>query len=246
MWRRALGLLCGVTTILAPAATLDDALAAETRLDSITALELFLAADRERPGDAFITQKIAQQYSDLVVDQTTPADKRRFAELALRYAERATELDPLNAVNVLSLAVARGKLAVHSDTREKVRLSRLIKADAERALALDPHYAWAHHILGRWHYEVTELGATARFFVKLFYGALPPANHREAISHLERATALEPAELNHWLELGFAYAAAGDRAKARVAWQHGLAMPPRGKHDAPAQQRARDALANLD
>jgi hypothetical protein len=26
-----------------------------------------------------------------------------------------------------------------------------VKEEAERALALDPNYAWAHHVIGRWH-----------------------------------------------------------------------------------------------
>lgn len=243
-----LGLLVAlaIAAPLAQGATLEDALAAEAQRDSERALELFLAVEKERPADASVLQKIAQQYSDLVVDQPHDEDRRRYALAALAYAEKAAALDPRSAVNVLSVAVARGKLAVYSDTREKVRLSRLIKADAERALELDPGYAWAHHVLGRWHYEVGELGATARFFVRLIYGGLPPANPREAISHLERATQLEPGELNHWLDLGFAYAAAGDRAKARAIWEHGLAMPSRNKHDDPAKQRARAALAKLD
>lgn len=236
-------LLAGV--LPARATPLADALAAEARLDSRAALAGFLAAAQAAPNDAFILQKIARQYSDLVVDQTTDEDRRRYAAAALAYAERAVALEPRNAVNVLSLAVARGKLAAYSDTREKVRLSRQIRADAERALALAPDYAWAHHVLGRWHYEVAELGATARLWVRLFYGGLPPASRTEAVAHLERATQLEPDELNHWLDLGFAYAAAGDATRARAAWEHGLAMPPRARHDAPAQQRARAALAKL-
>lgn len=241
-----LGLALAGVAGATPPDTIADALAAEARLDSPTALKLFLAAEQERPNDAFVLQKIARQYSDLVVEQLTDAERRRYAALALTYAEKAVALEPRNAVNVLSVAVARGKLAVYSDTREKIQLSRLIKADAERALALDPNYAWAHHVLGRWHYEVSELGATARFFVRLVYGGLPPASTSEAVAHLERATQLEPDELNHWLDLGFAYLAARDSAKARIAWLRGLGMPSRSKHDNPAKERTREAFAKLD
>lgn len=225
---------------------LADALAAEARLDSARALELFLAVEKQRPDDAFVLQKIARQYSDLVVDQPDDDARRRYATSALAYAERAAALNPRDAVNVLSIAVASGKLATYSSTHEKVRLSRRIKESAERALALDPGYAWAHHVLGRWHREVADLGATARVFVRLFHGGLPPASVSEAVSHLERAVALESTELNHWLELGFAHAAAGQSDQARAAWEHGLAMPSRGKHDEPAKQRARAALAKLE
>ena len=240
--------LAGLAVSL-PAAASDElvrtALAAEVRLDSRAALRLFEQADAARPNDAFILQKIARQYSDLVVDQPDIEAKKRYARIALDFAQRAVALQPDEAENVLSLAVCHGKLAVYSDAKTKVRYSRLVKEEAERALALNPDYAWAHHVLGRWHYEVAGLGTTSKFFVRLLYGGLPPASFDEGIRRLQRATELEPGELNHWLELGFAYAAAGQADAARTAWTRGLAMPSRGKHDEPAKQRARAALAGL-
>jgi tetratricopeptide (TPR) repeat protein len=222
-----------------------EAEAAEARSDPARALELLLQAEPARPDDARLLQKIARQYSDLVLDQPTRDAKRAYAQKALEYSQRATERNPRDAVNVLSVAISHGKLATYSDTRDKVRYSRLVREHAEQALALDPGYAWAHHILGRWHREVAELSGTARFFVKLFYGGLPPASNAEAARYLRRATELEPAELNHWLELGHVQAAAGDPAAARVAWEKGLGLPSRGKHDEPAKQRARVALEAL-
>jgi len=218
------------------------ALEAEARLDSARALELFLALEKQHPDDAFLLQKIARQYSDLVVDQRDVAEKRRLAGLALDYAERAAAAQPDDPVNLLSVAISRGKLAVYSDTRTKVRFSRDVKDYAERALALAPDYAWAHHVLGRWHHEVAALGVTARVVVKLFYGGLPTASVGAAVTHLERAVALEPGELTHHIELGFAYFAAGRTDDAKAAWERGLALPSRGKHDEPAKRRARAAL----
>lgn len=223
-----------------------EALAAEIRLDSRVALRLYEQADAARPNDAFILQKIARQYSDLVVEQPDAETKKHYAQTAFGYAQRAVALKPDDAVNVLSLAVCHGKLAVYSDTKTKIRYSRLVKEEAERALSLDPNYAWAHHLLGRWHYEVADLGATSKLFVRLLYGGLPKASLDEGVRHLRRATELEPDELNHWLELGFAHAAAGQTDAARAEWTRGLAMPSRGKHDESAKQRARAALARLD
>ncbi|MDI1249021.1 MAG: hypothetical protein PSV13_09185 [Lacunisphaera sp.] len=223
-----------------------EAQAAEARLEVRRALELFLQADAAQPDNAFILQKIARQYSDLVDDQPDITEKKRYAQTALDYARRAVALNPADPVNVLSVAICHGKLALYSDTREKVRNSRFVREDAERALALNPDYAWAHHVLGRWHYEVASLGSTAKFFVRLFYGGLPAASFDEGIRHLRRATELEPAELTHWLELGFACLAAGQPDAARRHWAHGLAMPSRHKPDEPAKRRARAALARLD
>lgn len=246
-----LALVLPLAGICAPAAGADsfiqDGLAAEQRLDTPRALEAFLAADRAKPDDPFILQKIARQYSDSVVDLPNDAvDARKHrAELALGYAQRAVELNPNSAENVLSLAVCHGTLAIYSDTRTKIRLSRLVKEEAERALALDPDYDWAHHVLGRWHYEVSNLGVATRFFVRLIYGGLPDASAATAIAHLERAVALAPQTCPHHLELGFAYWAAGRQADARSSIERGLALPSVGKHDEAAKARARRVLPYL-
>lgn len=225
-----------------------DGLAAEQRLDTPRALEAFLAADQAKPDDAFILQKIARHYSDSIVDLPSDdiAEKKRRAELALAYSQRAVALNPDNAENVLSLAVCHGTLAVYSDTRTKIQYSRLVKEEAERALAINPDYDWAHHLLGRWHYEVATLGATTRFFVRIIYGGLPDASVEKAVQHLERAVALAPGVAPHHLELGFAYLAADRPADARAAFNRGLALPSTGKHDEAAKSRAREALRRLN
>ena len=225
---------------------LQQAARAEARLDSRTALALLQQADALEPDNSRTLQRIARQYSDLVVEQPDAAARQRCATQALQFAQRAVALDPHNAVNVLSLAVCHGKLAADGDARTRVRYSRLVREEAERALALDPGYAWAHHVLGRWHCEVATLGPADRFFLQVFYGGLPGASLEAGVRELQRATELEPDELNHWLELGFACAAAGRPAEARRHWARGLALPSRGKHDEPAKARARAALARLE
>jgi tetratricopeptide (TPR) repeat protein len=238
-------LLCTLARAADADTLVRDALAAEAKLDSRGALALFLAADKAKPGDAFILQKIARQYSDQIVDLASVDEKKASALRALEYSQRAVARAPQDPVNVLSLAVCHGKLALYSDTRTKVAYSRLVREEAERALALDPNYAWAHHVLGRWHHEVADLGATSRLFVKLLYGGLPGGTTKAAVHHLTRAVELEPEELDHHLELGFAYAADGQPGKARECFTRGLAMPSRAKHDEPAKARARVALAKL-
>jgi tetratricopeptide (TPR) repeat protein len=230
----------------APADLVQAALQAEARLDSRTALELFLEADRAQPGDAATLQKIAQQYSDLIVDLRDDAEKKRYAQIALGFAERAVALDPKNAVHVLSLAVCHGKLAVYSDSRMKIEYSRLVKHEAERAIALNADYAWAHHVLGRWHCEVAALSGAKKWFVRAIYGGLPAASAADGVRELRRAVELEPDELAHRLELGFAYLAAGEQDQARSEFSLGLAMPSRRKHDDAAKDRARSALEKLE
>lgn len=238
------------TATVTPARTAIDGLVtaareAQARLDSRRALELLLEAERLRPDDPGILRGIARQYSDLTVELPGTEERREAVERALDYSQRAVDLDPSNPEGVLSLAVCYGKLALYGSTREKVEYSRLVRLKAERALSLDTRSAWAHHLLGRWHCELSELGSVARFVVRVIYGGLPEASTAEAVRHLELAVELEPDQLQHRLELGFAYLAQGETEKARATFTTGLAMPSRDKHDEPAKRRARAALEKL-
>ncbi|NDC74265.1 hypothetical protein EBZ70_02990 [bacterium] len=224
---------------------LERARAAEARFALAEALELYREADRLAPGNSVILQKIAQQLSDLSLDAASDAERKTQAEQALAYARRAVELAPENAVNVLSLAICYGKMGIYGDTRAKIGYSRLVKIEAERAAALDPNYDWAQHVLGRWHYEVADLGVAKRFFVRLIYGGLPAASFEEAIRRLERAVALAPNRVPHHLELGFAFLAAGRVADARASFARGLALPSTELYDESSKQRAREALARF-
>lgn len=241
--------LCFITLLRAAGATRDDLLreaqAAERAFDGQRALERYLAAEQAGPPDATLLQAIARQYSDLSTEQPARDAQRAYAQQALEYSQRALALEPGNAVHALSVAISYGKLALASDTRDKVRYSRLVRDETERALTLDPRYAWAYHILGRWHLEVAKLGGTSRAIVRLFYGGLPAASVADAVRHLERAVELEPDELQHHLELGSAYASAGMPGKARASFEKGLALPSRARIDEPAKARARETLSRL-
>lgn len=219
---------------------------AEARFDTQAALHLFLQANAARPHDPVILQKISRQYSDATVDTTDVAEKKRLCTEALHYAQRATELNPRSAVNLLSLAICYGKLGLYSDTRTKIEYSRHVKEYAEQALVLDPNYDYAHHVLGRWNYEVASLGFATRAIVRLIYGGLPAASTAEAVRQLRRATEISPQLPAHRVELGFALLADGQREAARQTFAAALRMPPVEKYDAEAFRRAREALEKLE
>ncbi|MBS0664234.1 MAG: hypothetical protein JSR48_13290 [Verrucomicrobia bacterium] len=227
------------------AVLVQQARAAEARYDTAAALALFLQADAARPNDPVILQKISRQYSDATNDTTDVTEKKQLCALALDYARRATDLAPNDPVNQLSVAICYGKLGLYSDAATKVAYSRLVKSHAERALALNPDYDYAHHVLGRWHHEVATLGLGTRFIVGLVYGGLPPASTAEAVRHCRRACELAPQLPSHRVELGLALLADGQRAAAREVLEAALRMTPVEKHDPAAFERAREALRQL-
>lgn len=220
-------------------------LAAEAAFNPAAALRHFQAAAGLRPDDAFLEQKLARQFSDLTTSATEIGQKRELAEQALRHSLRAHELDPADAVSALSVAISYGKLGLYSSVRDKIAYARLTHDYAAKATELDPDYAWAWSVLGRWHYEVATLGRTKRFVVALLYGGLPAASTAKAVDYLKRAVELDPANPVHAIELGFALLADGQTKAARPWWERGLALPDTAIHDGIAKRRAREALAGL-
>jgi tetratricopeptide (TPR) repeat protein len=218
---------------------------ADAQFNPDKALQFYLQAFSERPKDPHTLLRISKEYSDSTLAISDPIEDRRRIEKALEYAERAAELEPRNPVALLSQAICYGKLGLYSDTREKIEYARLVKEYAERALAEDPNYAYAHHVLGQWEYEVASLGRTKRFLVSLVFGGLPPASTEDSVHHLELAVQLEPNTASHRLALGFAYLANGEPAKARRLFEQVIAMPVKEIYDADCHRQASAAIASL-
>lgn len=219
--------------------------AADAQFDPDRALQLYLRAQAEQPRDTKILLKVAKEYSDSTLLNTDPGENARRIQKALEYSKRAVDLDPHNSVALLSEAVCYGKLGLYGGTRQKIEYSRLVKEYAERALAADPNYAYAHHVLGQWEYEVASLGRTKRFLILVVYGGIPAASTEDAVRHLEQAVRLEPGTASHRLALGFAYLANEQPAKARQMFEQVIAMPRREFYDADCRRQAQRAIASL-
>lgn len=202
-------------------------------------------AEAVQPNDAAILQKIAKQLSDSVSDAPTIAERQKLASEALHYTQRALLLTPHDPACVLSLAICYGKLSTYADAREKIAYARLVKRHAEEALALNPEYALAHHVLGRWHYEIAQVGGPSRAVAKILYGGVPKGSCAEAVTHLRTAVRLSPDTAAHRIELGFALLSCGERKEALAAFRRGLELPSREKYDEVEKQRARPLYDKL-
>jgi hypothetical protein len=74
----------------------------------------------------------------------------------------------------------------------KVVAVKEIKTYADRCIQLDAKNFKGYHVLGKWHYEVSDLNAFERWIVKITYGALPPSSIDDAIKNYEKSKQLSP------------------------------------------------------
>lgn len=216
----------------------------ESRSDPIQALVHYRRALALRPDSADASYRVAKQLFDQTFLTRDDEEVRRLAEEALPFAERALEQEE-TAPHLIGVAVLYGELALYGNNRTKVDYARRIRRYAERALKLDPDYAWAHHVLGRWHVEISKLGFAKRMVASLLYGGLPRGKLSTGIAHLQRAIELEPAMAAHLVELGFAYRADDHDNLALQCWNEALENKSNAIYDRAARSRARSGLRRL-
>jgi tetratricopeptide (TPR) repeat protein len=217
----------------------------DAKLDNAHALEKYLEAEKLGAIDAGTLTRIARQYALLMNDAPSSDKQRELGEKALDYSFRAVKENPAHAKSVLSVAICYGRLIRFQDTRKKIEYSRFVKEYAEASLKLDPSDSYAWHVLGAWNYELAQMGGMTRTFVKVVYGAMPPASNEEAEKLFRKAVELAPDRVSHHAELGRALAALGKKAEARTELRKALALPSREKDDPESKKRATATLASL-
>jgi len=217
----------------------------DAKLDNEHALAAYRQAESLGATDATTLTRIARQYALLMNDTPSDDKQRELGEQALAYSKRAVATDARNAKAQLSVAICYGRLVRFQGARNKVEYSRLIKEYADRSLQLDPTDSYAYHVLGAWNYELAQMGGFTRTFVKMVYGAIPPASNEEAERLFRKAVELAPERVSHHVELGRTYAAMGRKDEARTELRKGLGLPNREKDDPESKRRASETLGSL-
>jgi tetratricopeptide (TPR) repeat protein len=217
----------------------------DQKLQPAEALKCYLPAEKADAENARILTRIARQYRHLMQDAKSKDEKMRLGRLSLIYALRAAELAPNDCEAQLSPAISYGKMLPILSSKEQIDASPRIKASVDKALALDPRNDSAWHILGRWNRVLADIGAVKRTLAGAMYGKLPVGSLPEAERCLNKAIAIDPTRLMHYIELGRVYAQEGRKEDARRLINKGLAMPNVEYPDAEMKAAGREALSKL-
>jgi tetratricopeptide (TPR) repeat protein len=200
------------------------------RHDPATALKRFdtvLAAD---PGNYEALWRGARALVDIgkqTPDTTKSAARDSLYALAEAYARRAVAADSLGADGHYILAAAIGRASLTKSKKERVRRAAEIRAEALRALELNPEHDAAYHVLGRWNAEIMRLSGLTRFFAKTFLGGaiFNQASWDGAVNNMERAVAYNPAVIYHHLDLAEILVDLGRYTEAREQLRQVAELP---------------------
>ena len=215
------------------------------QLNAQEALKYYLPALKLDPGNVRLLVRVSREYRHLMSEASKTEEKLRLGGTALDYARRATALGPNEPDARLAIAITYGKLQPLEGTKEKLETSRIIKNEAEKALRLNPDSDLAWHVLGRWNMGYAEVTGVKRALAEVAYGKLPVTTYGDAAKCFEKAVALKPDRLMHYIELGRAYSHMGRTADARRVLNQGLAMKETEKDDFESKRVGREELAKL-
>jgi len=242
------------------------AVAAAARLSGQSAQEHLALGDRDY-ADGQLSSSLTHYLAALVseprrydalwkasrseIDLAESLPKGAGADSALNagreHAERAVAANSQDAQGHFSLARAVGRKALSVGTMDRIRYSKIVRAEALEALKYDSLHPGTLHVLGMWNAEVMRVNGLARVFAKSFLGAdvFALANWGDAQRYLEKAAAVDPDRLVHRLDLAGVCADRGDKAKARELYEGVIRAKPREFNDPKFQRLAAERLKKL-
>ena len=213
---------------------------------ALTAYEALYSGD----STSFVLlYRLARTSGDLAKDvmaEEGVRSARPLLERSVDYAERLRELHPDRPETWFQLAVTWGTLSLSQSGREKVRIGRNVEEYANKALRLDPSYAYAHLALGIFYREVGALNWVQRVFANTFYGGLPEGGNEKALRSLRRALELDPTLVMTQYELAMTYFSMGDEPMARYHLGRAVELEPINTEEVRLQSRAAGVLAELE
>lgn len=210
------------------------------------AREDYHKAFEKNPSNSEIAWKLSQTYSDMGEEKENAKNRKEDQEKAIFWARKSIELNPENSKGHLYLSIALGRSVQNEGPREKIRLSKEIKSEAEKAVTENPEEYLAWHILGCWNREMATLNWIERKFADLFLGGLPKdASLEKAEEYFLKAIAINPDVIAEHLELAKTYEALHLNEKASIEYQKVLALPLYDAQDQEHQEEARKQLKKL-
>ncbi|GMH36078.1 hypothetical protein BSKO_03946 [Bryopsis sp. KO-2023] len=225
----------------------EDGLEYERALDLEGAIESMSRAMELSPDDVMYVARLSKQYSDMsYVDGVKYEDAKTANKKALDLAEKALACDPNHVLGHIAMCVSKGRLATFCDNRTKVHLAREAEDSVKEALQIDPKCDIAHHLMGRWNYEMAGLNALARTFVRIVYGTtLSTGSYSGALDCFLEASQLAPQRIIHKVQLGKTYQKLGDKEKAVQHLEEAMSLEMQDINDYLEQREAGRMLERL-
>ena len=220
------------------------------QFDDAKALDEYALAVKAEPGNYEALWKLSRAYLDvgdrIDTKEKDAADRQTKMYLESEaYARQAVKANPEDTWGHFFLSAALGKHALLLGKKQQIAMSKEIRTEIEKAIALDPKNDLAYHALGRWERRMAEIGGAKRFFGSIIYGSIPKGSFDEAVKDFQKAIELNPNYTNHYLELGRSYLSLKKYDLGAQEFQKTLDCPITTSKCESYKQEAQQELDNL-
>jgi Tfp pilus assembly protein PilF len=221
--------------------------AALARGDLASARVEFASHLSAHPDDYSALWRLARVESELGEDARGDA-QRNLVIAAVEHARAAVKVAPDSAQGHVWLAVTLGRQALKEGPKTRLALSREIKSEVDRALAIDPGIGRAYHVRALWNRKIASLSFIEKAAANTVLGGVPRgASMENAVRDLQKAIELEPGYVNHHLELGRTYMELKRWPEARRELDTANTLPPTSSpRDVRYQNEARNLLGRIE
>jgi tetratricopeptide (TPR) repeat protein len=214
--------------------------------DNKAALKYYSTALETEPKNYEAAWKLARAYVDVGEKFSDTKERRAYYEKGYDCAQKAVAINSNGSKGHLYLSIAIGRVALDAGAKERVKLSKEVKSEVDKALALDAQDDVAWHVLGRWHRRLSSLSWIEKNFANMFLGGVPKeASMQNAVDCFEKAIQLNPAHINHHLELGITYQEMGKKDLAVAEYRKVLELPIGDADDQDHKKEAEERLKKM-
>lgn len=166
-----------------------------------------------------ITRRVGVSYlewGDTVYDDKGTIDDKDKKELfreGLAWSRIALQEDTLDHLNYETLSMSFAAVISVSGLKGKANMADSVRIYAEEAIRLNPENDRAHHILGRWHYEVSKLGWFTKILARVLFRSSADGSFELAIEYFKKALETDNIVVHrYWL--GMVYLEEGEKDAA--------------------------------
>jgi tetratricopeptide (TPR) repeat protein len=178
---------------------------------------------------------------------TAEAEKMKYYKTAEYLAKKALKINEASADAHYAYAMALGRINENASSKQKIANAKLIKMQVDRAIALNPKLAGAHHILGRWHRTIAGFSAIEKTMINSFYGGVPPGgSYDDAVKAFMSAVLIEPKYMMHQYELAQTYYDMGKEVEALLWAKKALEVTPSNEDDNAAKKQCEALVKKLN
>ncbi|KAM3918279.1 regulator of microtubule dynamics protein 3 [Leptodactylus fuscus] len=136
--------------------------------------------------------RLARSYCDMCEIAEDIPEKKSYALEGKEEVEAAIQKEGQSAECHKWFAILCGHVSEHEGIQKRIQTGYLFKEQIEKAILLQPNDPQSYYLLGRWCYEVSNLGWLERKTASALYETPPSATMDEALQNLLKAEELSP------------------------------------------------------